>query len=132
MISSRKQLKSRIMIAIRGLAILIVLMMIAFALYLLLGGQKVTVYSETPQSSEGLPLLQGVYSEPYLPAVLYLIAAASLLVGLTSRDRLFFAWIGLILLFAFSLGFLFSSGGVFIPFTAILLVLLIIIQWFKF
>ena len=41
-------------------------------------------------------------------------------------------WIGLILLFAFSLCFLFSSGGVFIPFTAILLVLLIIIQWFKF
>jgi hypothetical protein len=123
---------SWIKVALRALAILIVLMMIAFALYLLLGGQKVTLYTETRESYEGPPLLQGVYSEPYLPALLYLIAAAPLLVGLTSRDRLPFAWIGLILLFAFSLCFLFSSGGAFIPFAAILLVLLIVIQWFKF
>jgi len=131
-ISGRNQLRSWIMIAIRGLAILLVLMIIAFALYLLFGGHRVTVYTESPQSYEVSPLLQGIYSESYLPALLYLIAAAPLLVGLTSRDRLFFAWIGLILLFVFSLCFLFSSGGVFIPFTAILLVLLIIIQWFKF
>ena len=123
---------SWIKIAIRGLAILLVLMIVAVSLYLLLSGHKVTVFSETSESYEGPPLALGVYSEPYLPALLYLIAAAPLLVGLTSRNQLFFAWIGLILLFVFSLCFLFSSGGVFIPFTAILLVLLIIIQWFKF
>jgi hypothetical protein len=60
-------------------------------------------------------------------AVVPLICTAAILAGFGAQ-RLWIAWAGLAMLFIFGITFVFSSGGAFLPFAALLLVFLGLVQ----
>lgn len=114
-------------------AILLGAVVVIFTLRLLILGQAVTIVTEIPITvdSQEIPSVASVEYVPYPAAIVPLIAVALLLSGLTMRKQLLIAWIGLAILFAFSVLFLFSSGAALLPVAGLLLILLTIIQLFQ-
>jgi len=111
-----------------SLAILIAVIIVIHALRLIMLG---TVFSASSESIIGEPSLGDTGAQvqltPYLPAVIPLLAAITLIFGLLT-NRLLVAWITLAVLALFSLLFLFSEGGGFIINDLLLLLLLGLIQ----
>lgn len=113
-------------------ACLISLYVAAYAIRLLIIGEQRTTVVETP-ITEGISHLPNVTAVEYVPypvALIPLVAALLLLGGLLIRKSPI-AWIGLAILIAFSLLFLYSSGGVLLPWVAILLGLLGLDQYYR-
>lgn len=109
------------------LAILISLIVIIYASKLLIVGQPVTIFQEGIGTGQpfGPSVVENVR---YQPAIIPLIAGLVLLAGLLWKKTMI-AWVGLGILVVFSILFLFSSGGAFIPAAGILLVLLLIMYF---
>jgi hypothetical protein len=127
--SARSNLKQWIERIATSLAILIGVIVVIHALRLIMLG---TVITTVPESVLGEPRLGDAGAQvqltPYLPAVVPLIAAIALIVGLLI-NRLPIAWIALAVLALFSLLFLFSEGGGFIIYDLLLLLFLGVIQF---
>lgn len=119
-------------IVITTFACLISLYVAAYAIWLLIIGEQRTTVVET-SITEGFSQLPNVTAVEYVPypvALIPLVAALLLLGGLLIRKFLI-AWIGLAILIAFSLLFLFSSGGALLPWVAILFGLLGFDQYYR-
>ncbi len=112
--------------AARFAALLVTIGVSVLAVYWLIVGHKWT--GITSQGYAGVPPTPFVTYEPYPPAVMYLVAAVLLVVGLVRLRWLPMAWLGLALLFTWSLLFLFSSGAEVLPAAAALLILLTVLQ----
>lgn len=101
-------------------AILLAGGMALYALYLLIVGLPSTIVYETPGPTE-------IVYMPYPTASLPLVALAFIITGLVTQ-RMLMAWLGWAGLCVFSLLFVFSLGGALLPFTGLLLLLLIVIS----
>ncbi len=112
--------------AARFAALLVTIGVSVLAVYWLIVGHKWT--GITSQGYAGVPPTPVVTYEPYPPAVMYLVAAVLLVVGLVKFRWLPVAWLGLALLLTWSLLFLFSSGAEVLPAAAALLILLTVLQ----
>ena len=116
------------------LAIVLAIVVTGLSAYLLIVGQKGTgYYDQSPEEiAQGVqPTIIETY-EPYPAAIFPLISSSLLLIGLVKRENHFvFAWAGLVFLLIFSVLFLFSSGGTFLPFTVFFLILLVMITIFQ-
>lgn len=112
-----------------SLAILVAVIVVLHALRLIMLG---TVIATVPESIIGEPSLGDAGAQvqliPYLPAVIPLVAAIALIVGLLI-NRLPIAWISLVVLFLFSLLFFFSEGGGFLVYDLLLLLFMGVIYW---
>lgn len=69
-----------------------------------------------------------VYAEAQAPPAIVPISASVMIGGGVLARKMWIAWIGLIILLAFSVLFLFSGGGPYLPAAFVLWFLLIIIQ----
>ena len=117
------------MFVLKRIAVIIALLVstaaVIYALYLLsVGYEVIGVYEGFPQVN---PTVFTNHVRP-LAAIIPLLASLSIITGLLFR-RNFISWIGLALLSAFAFLFVFSIGGILIPFALVLFILLIIIQW---
>jgi hypothetical protein len=115
-----KLLKSPILNVVTVAAILLAAAVALYALFLLLVGVPTTVVRE------GETIGRTGYV-PHPAAIVPLLAAVALLVGLSTR-KLLIAWMGFALLAAFSVSFLFSIGGGLLLLAGLLLVLLTIVS----
>jgi hypothetical protein len=115
-----------IALAARFAAILATIGVSVLAVYWLIVGHKWT--GITSPGHAGVPPTPFVKYEPYPPAIMYLFAAVLLVVGLAKLRWLPVAWLGLALLFTWSLLFLFSSGAAVLPAAEALLILLTVLQ----
>lgn len=114
----------------RGLAIVIALIVFGFGVYLLVMGQQVTSVQEVPENFPGPPV-ESVHYVPYPLALLYLVAAVPVLIGLIKPELMYFSWMGLVFLFLVSLMLLFSSGAPVVPAAMVLLILLAMMHWLQ-
>lgn len=115
----------------RRIAIAVVLAVVVFSLYLLIVGQQVTSVQEVPENYQGPLPVESVHRVPYPLALLYLVAAVPLLIGLIKLKLMYYSWVGLVFLFLVSLMLLFSSGAAVIPAAVLLLFLLAGIHWLE-
>lgn len=109
------------------LAILLLLVVVAFAVLLLVRGVSYTVVAESPGPQGGERIQETIYG-PYPAAILPLLGALLCLLALWRR-KLALAWAGLAILIVFSLLFLFSSGAALLPIVGALLILFAILQF---
>ena len=113
---------SKLIVKISTLAAILLTALVAFySLFLLVIGQPWTIAYEGVDN-------RGLLFIPAPPAFVPLLAATVLLLGLLIRKKLM-AWIGLAILLAFSLLFMFGIGGILLPATGLLFTLLIVIQF---
>lgn len=111
------------------IAILLTVAIVIFAGYWLIVGQaQVMVVPEVPAAYPGPRLASRIFYAPYPPAAMYLATAVLVLVGVIKQKWLPVAWIGLAILFVWSVLFLFSSGAAVLAVVAVLFILLTIIQ----
>jgi len=110
----------------RILAILVIIAIFILAAYLFFINQPVTVVAEVPIDMDGEIPLTYTRFERYEPAIGYLIAAIILFMGLLIKRVKFLAWIGFILLVAWSFLFLFSSGAAFLLLAGLLFILMVL------
>ena len=112
----------------RGIAVAVVLAIAGYSLYMLVGGQQVTSVQEVAEGYEGPLPVESVYRVPYPLALLYLVAAVPLLIGLIKPELMYFSWVGLVFLFLVSVMLLFSSGAAVMPAAVLVAIILAIIQ----
>lgn len=120
---------TRLITVITVAAVLVAIAIALSAIYLLVvGGISVRVETVPYGQPMPQPMPPGtVVRRPYQPAVIPLLAAALLIIGLLTK-RLSIAWVGVALLFLFSGMFMFSWGLAFLPGAVLLLVLLFVIR----
>ncbi len=117
---------SKIGLAARILALLVTIAIFILAAYLFFINQPVTVVAEVPIDMDGEIPLTYTRFERYEPAIGYLIAAIILFMGLLIKRVKFLAWIGFILMVAWGLLFLFSSGAAFLLLAGLLFILMVL------
>jgi len=111
------------------LTLLVTAAVALYALFLLLVGVPGTVVYEVPITTVPEPGIRGsMQFSPAPQALVAILAAGAILVGLLTR-KMIIAWIGLLILFVFSILFLFGVGGGLLPVAGLLMILLAIIQW---
>ena len=118
------------------IAIALTLIVLTFAIYLLVVGQKFVGVSETTFFANGeidhSSVEETVSYEPYPTAIFPLVSSVFLIYGvLKRRNYLILAWAGLTFLLIFSGLFLFSSGAAFLPVAGLILVCLTITTIFQ-
>jgi hypothetical protein len=101
-------------------AILLAALVAIYSLFFLVIGQPWVLAYEGGEN-------RGLQFIPAFPALVPFLAATALLLGLLTRKKLM-AWAGLTILIAFSLLFMFGIGGILLPVSGLLLILLIVIQ----
>jgi hypothetical protein len=127
MATRRNQVKTLITYATIAVAVSLAAWVVRYALHLLIVGEARTIVPEI--SNTGFPAevtRVNVEYVPYPAAVVPLVAAVLLVLGLLSQ-KLLVAWLGLAMLSAFAMLFLFSHGGPLLPVTGLLLIVLGII-----
>jgi hypothetical protein len=118
---------SRIVKASTAAAIVLAVAVAAYGLFLALVGMPVAVVQERVQGMEAPDGGVNIGYDPVPHAFIGVLAAAMILVGLL-KQKLLIAWSGLVVLFAYSVLFLFSVGAGLLPVAVLLLILLIIIR----
>lgn len=119
--------KPLIVKASTAVAIVLASVVTAYGLFLALVGMPGSLVQEvqgTEAPNEGVREIQ---FSPTPHALVGVLAAAMLLGGLL-KQKLLIAWSGLLVLFAYSMLFLFSVGAGLLPVAVLLVILLIIIQ----
>jgi hypothetical protein len=104
-------------------AVLLTVIVISYGLYLLIVGETRVIVNE------GETVRQTVFV-PHEGGIFPLVGGIALFIGLLTR-RALVAWLGFVLVAAFSMLFLFGIGGRLLPVSAILLLLLIAIALLK-
>jgi hypothetical protein len=102
-------------------------MVAAYGLFLALVGMPGAVVQERVQGMDAPDAGVNIRYDPIPHALIGVLAAAMILVGLL-KQKLLIAWSGLVVLFAYSVLFLFSVGAGLLPVAVLLLILLIIIR----
>lgn len=121
-------LREKITMVAVGLAVLSAMVVAMYAVWLLAIGQPWTLVLEVPAKSQQASPVERVVHTPVPAAVVLLLAATLLIIGLLGR-RLWLAWIGLATLTAFSALFVFGVGGGLLPVAGFLLLLLVTITF---
>ena len=99
-----------------------------YGLYLVVVGIEWTIVQAVPLGDP-----PGARASRYLPAyqgLVPLIGGGVVVLGVTAH-RALLAWIGTMVLAAFSVLFLFGVGGILIPFAAALVALLAVLTWLR-